>query len=616
MTRFTTSWAPYADLFSRRARVKLGIATLGSLVVSLVETAAIALLFPLIQILSGADMEQGVLGWLHRLLGQPAKIPFILTLMSGVLGGFIVKDVFSLAFRWWMLGFIGREQVATSTRMLRYFLNAPYSVFLQRSVPDMLQTISNAVGMFYIATVGGTMTLVVESFTMLTILGALFLTSPLITSILVLYFGAIGLVFARLVRPRAKRAGENQMHAATIAYAAMTQALGGIEEIKIRHAQEFYVFRYRDAATKGVLAGRVSTTLGEAPRYLLEILFILGLGGVIMFTQTLGSPDALVATLAVMAAAAFRMLPSLTRLLGSVTQIRAGESARNLLFEELTREKTYTASEPAAGCEGRLPFRRELRFDGVTFVFDDGHEPVLDDVSFVVAPGSRVAIVGGSGAGKTTVAKLIMGLHTPTGGRVTVDGVDIVADRCRWQNNLAFVPQDIYLMDLPLCENIAFDHLRADINWDKLSRAVELAHLGEFVSSLPQGLDTMIGERGVRLSGGQRQRLGLARALYRGASVLVLDEATSALDNATERRISETLAQLPAEITTIVIAHRLSTVKDADQIVLLNRGRVAGTGTFAELAQRNTEFAELVALGSLELDSDTGTPLDEEGHLR
>jgi ABC-type multidrug transport system fused ATPase/permease subunit len=616
MTRLKAAWAPYGELFSRRARVKLGIATVGSLVVSLIETAAIALLFPLIQILSGADMEQGVLGWLHRLLGQPAKIPFVLTLMSGVLGGFIVKDVFSLAFRWWMLGFIGREQVATSTRMLRYFLNAPYSVFLQRSVPDMLQTISNAVGMFYMSTVGGTMTLVVESFTMLTILGALFLTSPLITLILVLYFGGIGVLFAKIVRPRAKRAGEDQMHAATIAYASMTQALGGIEEIKIRHAQEFYLFRYRDAATRGVLAGRVGTTLGEAPRYLLEILFILGLGGVIMFTQTLGSPDALVATLAVMAAAAFRMLPSLTRLLGSVTQIRSGESARTLLFEELEREKAYTTAEPKGGCEGQLDFRHELRFENVSFMFDDGHEPVLDDVSFAVSPGSRVAIVGGSGAGKTTVAKLLMGLHTPSSGRITVDGVDIGSERCRWQNNLAFVPQDIYLMDLPLCENIAFDHLRADINWDAMEQAVELAHLGDLVRSLPQGLDTMIGERGVRLSGGQRQRLGLARALYRGASVLILDEATSALDNATERRISETLSGLPSEITTIVIAHRLSTVKDADQIILLNSGKVAGTGTFTELAHRNTEFAELVALGSLQLDDDVAVPLDDQGRLR
>ena len=602
MTRLKAAWAPYGELFSRRARVKLGIATVGSLVVSLIETAAIALLFPLIQILSGADMEQGVLGWLHRLLGQPAKIPFILTLMSGVLGGFIVKDVFSLAFRWWMLGFIGREQVATSTRMLRYFLNAPYSVFLQRSVPDMLQTISNAVGMFYMSTVGGTMTLVVESFTMLTILGALFLTSPLITLILVLYFGGIGVLFAKIVRPRAKRAGEAQLHAATIAYAAMTQALGGIEEIKIRHAQEFYLFRYRDAATRGVLAGRVGTTLGEAPRYLLEILFILGLGGVIMFTQTLGSPDALVATLAVMAAAAFRMLPSLTRLLGSVTQIRSGESARTLLFEELEREKAYTTAEPKGGCEGQLEFRHELRFDGVSFTFDDGHTPVVDKVSFVVKPGSRVAIVGGSGAGKTTIAKLILGLHTPTGGAITVDGVDAISERCRWQNNLAFVPQDIYLMDLPLCENVAFDHLRTDVDWPKLERSISLAHLEDFVATLPQGLDTPVGERGVRLSGGQRQRLGLARALYRGASVLVLDEATSALDNATERRISETLADLPSEITTIVIAHRLSTVKDADQIILLNNGKIAGTGTFSELAHRSTEFAQLIALGSLELD--------------
>jgi ABC-type multidrug transport system fused ATPase/permease subunit len=210
-------------------------------------------------------------------------------------------------------------------------------------------------------------------------------------------------------------------------------------------------------------------------------------------------------------------------------------------------------------------------------------------------------LVGGSGAGKTTLLDVILGLHDPREGRVTVDGVDIAGIKRRWQANIAYVPQDVYLLDATLAENIAFDQAKGDIDPAQLQSAIEQAQLEELVGQLPSGVDTPIGEKGSRLSGGQRQRVGIARALYRQPELLVLDEATSALDNETEHRINETIRALRGDITVLVVAHRLSTVRHADQVVFMKDGRVQCVGTFDEVRRQNPEFERLASLGSLEL---------------
>ena len=237
----------------------------------------------------------------------------------------------------------------------------------------------------------------------------------------------------------------------------------------------------------------------------------------------------------------------------------------------------------------------------VSFRYPGATEDALSSVSVTLAHGSSIAFVGGSGAGKTTLVDVILGLHDPYEGRVTVDGVDIAGRKRRWQTNVGYVPQDVYLLDATLAENIAFDQDSSTIDNAALVRAIAQAQLDDMVARLPSGVDTQVGERGSRLSGGQRQRIGIARALYRRPELLVLDEATSALDNETEHRINETIRELHGAITLVVVAHRLSTVRHADQIAFMNQGRVECVGTFDEVREQSPEFERLVRLGSMGL---------------
>ena len=244
------------------------------------------------------------------------------------------------------------------------------------------------------------------------------------------------------------------------------------------------------------------------------------------------------------------------------------------------------------------PLRQNMRVENVSFEDPGGDHPVLTDVSITLQRGTSLALVGGSGAGKSTLVDLILGMNTPSEGAIRVDGADIQADLPAWRAGIGLVPQEVWFTDGSLRENITFGVEAADVDAEALRAAVTQADLDEFVNSLPAGLETGMGERGARLSGGQRQRIGIARALYARPQLLVLDEATSALDNITERRVTETIQRLSGSISMIVVAHRLSTVRTCDQLVLLRDGRVAAVGTFDEVARTDAEFARMVELGS------------------
>jgi ABC-type multidrug transport system fused ATPase/permease subunit len=587
-------------LFPRSVRPKLVVALLGSVAVSFVETASILLLLPLMQLLGGADPGSGVLGAISRFLGDPPTGRLVVLLVAGVLGGFIIKDVFTMAFRWWVLGFLARQQVRTAARLLSYFLHAPYTMHLRRGMADMMRVVADSVGQFYGRTVAGFISLITEALTILTILVALVWTMPLMTLGLVAYFGLSGYIFLRVIKPRAEAAATRQLEAGKAAFEAAIHSFGGIEEIQIRHAQAHFAGRYARASLTGSMAGRVSSFLSELPKYLMEILFVVGLGLIILASRG-DNGGGLFATVAVLAAAAFRVLPSMTRIITALATIRSGEPSRRMLMAELLDEADMGPAAIRAAEPGRLNFTRDIVFEEVAYQFPDGDQPVLRGVSFTIPAGSSVAFVGGSGAGKTTVARLLLGLLTPTSGRILVDGVDVTTCMSEWQNGLAFVPQDVFHMDLPLSENIAFDQPPDEIDRPALERAVAQAQLSDFVASLPDGLDSRVGDRAVRLSGGQRQRIGIARALYRDPQLLLLDEATSALDNETERKITDTIAALHGQLTIVIIAHRLSTVRHVDRIILLSDGRVGDQGTFAELTARSSEFARFVQLGQLEV---------------
>lgn len=299
------------------------------------------------------------------------------------------------------------------------------------------------------------------------------------------------------------------------------------------------------------------------------------------------------------------MLPSVTALLGSLSQIRVGSASLTVVRAEVSAARAADARRDATQDEPLLALTTDLRLEQVSFRYPTAEHDVLRDVTLRIPFGSTLAIVGASGEGKTTLADLILGLHRPTSGRVLADGVDTAAAPRQWRDNLAYVPQDVFLLDATLAENVAFDVDRDLIDAARLDAALAQAELEDVVAALPNGVDTRVGERGVLFSGGQRQRIGIARALYRQPRLLVLDEATSALDSETEQRITHALDDLRGQLSIIVVAHRLSTVRTADQVAFMKGGRIDAVGTFDELRRTHPDFARLVALGNLDQGEET-----------
>lgn len=573
-------------------------ATFVSVAIALLDTAAIALVYPVVELAVGGEVTGGVLNRISTLLGEaePRRLTVILTVT--VVALFVIKDVFALVYSWWLSGFKALERVRLQTRMLRHFLEAPYTEISRRSSSDMIRTLSDAITQVFGTTVFGLMSLVSNVMSIIAIVVALLISAPIPTLVVLVYFGLTTLVYFTVIKPIALRAGLASAQASVDGWRTALAALGGIKELSLRQTGAFFVERFHDAILRGARAGRTAEFLSGLPRYLLEILFILAIGVFLVLATRAQSGAATLGAVSVFVVAGFRVIPAVTGLLGNLTQLRFGAPYLDIVVAEIREARRNRASSDESG--PRLPFARLLEVDGVSFRYPAGSREVLRDVTVSIPHGSSVALVGSSGAGKTTLADIMLGLHQPTAGRIVVDDVDIAGRRPRWQQNLGYVAQDIFLLDATLAENIAFDKDRADIDPALLTQAIRQAQLEELVAELPDGVESQLGERGARLSGGQRQRVGIARALYRRPELLVLDEATSALDNETEHRISQTIAALHGQITVIIIAHRLSTIRHCDQVVFMSEGRVDAVGSFDEVRARSAEFARLVRLGSLE----------------
>ncbi|SOC57812.1 ABC transporter ATP-binding protein [Ornithinimicrobium cerasi] len=584
----------------RRVKVTLLLASLGLVLIAALDMVAIALVYPLVTLATGETPRIPVLSAITSASGITSRESLLIVLAIAVVVLFTAKSLAGIAFNWWLGGFTNRNRAVLSTRILRSYLYRPFEEVSRRSTAELIRTQQDAVNQFFLSGIYSFMTGLSNLATVVGITTVLFLTAPVPTLVLIAYFAFTGALYSRFVKRPATRAGAAAMASAGRTWRTALTALGGLKEIQLRGAQETFVDRYRSAVHDAAQANRVSGFLGGLPRHVLEVLFVAAIGiAVVMTSTTTPSSEAsrTVGLLGAFVAAGFRILPALNGLLGNITSIQASREGTRLVSAELTgREAVPPANEGSS-----LTYARSLVLQDIVFSYPGSLRPTLTGINLTIPSGATVAFVGSSGAGKTTLIDLILGFHRPQSGSVTADGVDIYSDIEAWRRQVGYVPQDVFIIDGTLEENVYFDRPYADSQRHKeaLGRVLRQADLADFVSSLPDGITTQMGERGSRLSGGQRQRIGLARALYRGPELLVLDEATSALDNVTESRIAEIIRDMGDAVTTLIVAHRLSTVKHADVIVLLDQGRIVGVGNFQELQGQNESFAAMVRLGNL-----------------
>lgn len=570
---------------------------------ALLDLLAVASMLPLTQLLASSDADGGwIAGVLAPLLGTDDRGRMILALALLVAVAFVVKNLSVVAIRWWSLGITNRASSAVQAEVLRRYMAAPYVAHRRRSRGRIMQVLAGAVPATFNGVLLGYITVTVYGLTVLLLAAVLLVAAPLASLAAIVVFGGAALLISGALRPRAFRNGQEMLELETESWRILGPAIDGFRDARIFRREKYFTSGYDRNRVDVARVGRLRGILSELPKYILEIVMVLGIFLVALILFATNDDATAIGLLAMFAAASLRIVPSLNTVVATYNAIVSARPSLEMLREELEdlgRDAEATAhSGTDAGDSIQIP-RADIQVAGLGFRYPDGTEDVLHDVTVTIPVGRTIALVGGSGAGKTTFADILAGLLPATSGSVIVGDVNIADHPRAWLSQVAMVSQKVHLWDETLRNLITFGQSDDEVDEEHLAAVVRQARLDDFVSGLPHGLETRAGENGARLSGGQAQRIGIARALYSRPQVLILDEATSALDNETEHHITETIEELHGQITVVVVAHRLSTVKHADEILYFMDGHLRSRGTMAQLQASDSSFARLIELGSL-----------------
>ena len=559
------------------AERKSAIGLLGLMFLGMVfETLGIGLVIPAIAVLMQDNLaaRYPVVSPLIEWLGNPTHEMLVIGAMAGLIAVYLLKTLFLAFLAWCQARFAFGVQAELSQRLFAAYLRQPYTFHLQRNSAQLIRNVIHEVNVFTSNLLAG-MALFTESLVLLGLCGLLLLIEPLGTLVVMGVLGTAAAGFHFLTRGRLGRWGEARQHHEGLRLQHLQQGLGGAKDVKLLGRESEFLEQYRvhNAETARVMQRQV--TLQQLPRLWLELLAVIGLAVLVLSMLMQGRALELVLpTLGLFAAAAFRLMPSANRVLGAVQTLRYGMP----VIDTLHTEFKLPVPAIAIARPPTVPFRATLELRQITYSYPGAAEPSLSNISLVVQRGESIGFVGASGAGKSTLVDILLGLLTPDVGEVRVDGEDIQKNLRNWQDQIGYVPQTIFLTDDTLRRNVAFGVSDEQIDDVAVERAIRAAQLEDFVASLPDGLEAIVGERGVRLSGGQRQRIGIARALYHDPAVLVLDEATSALDAATEQEVMQAVTALQGSKTILIVAHRLSTVEHCDRLYRLHKGMAVDEG--------------------------------------
>jgi len=547
------------------------------------ETLSTGMVIPAIALLMQQDLAATYPGLqpLLAALGNPGPTELMLKVMLGLVGVYVAKNLFLAFLAWRQTRFAYGVQAQLSQRLFTVYLRQPYTFHLQRNSAQLIRNVLSETSMLAEAIIA-TLNMGTEALVLAGITALLLMVEPLGTLTAVAVLAVAGCSFYYAVRPHLVRWGESRQQHDGLRLQHLQQGLGGAKDVKLLGRETNFLERFREHTMQSARVAQFLATLQMLPRLWLEVLAVVGLATLVAVMLAQGRDAAtIVPTLGLFAAAAFRIMPSVNRIISATQVLRYNLPVVNTLHEEAKLEPEEPA--PSAGQAAGKELRHAIRLDGVTFAYPGATAPALTGASLSIRKGESVGFVGPSGSGKSTLVDVVLGLLTPNSGHVLVDDEDVQSDLRRWQDQIGYVPQSIYLTDDTLRRNVAFGLPDHAIDEAAVVRAIRNAQLEEFVAGLPEGLETIVGERGVRLSGGQRQRIGIARALYHDPSVLVLDEATSALDSETERFVMEAVNALRGGKTVLIVAHRLSTVDKCDRLYRLDSGRIAAEETHREV---------------------------------
>lgn len=570
---------------------KLRVFELGVLMVigGLLETCSISLVLPFMNAAMNPDaiMEKPYVKWVCRLLSIDTSQGFLMSLAVLLAVIYILKNVYLLFEYNIQYRFVYGNMFEMQKRLLDHFIHRPYEYFLKVNSGEVIRVVN--VDTFAVFSLLSTiLALFSETVVSAMLIATVFIMSPLITTVMAVILLFLLLVINYMLKPIMKRAGKEYQTSAAGMNKWLLQSIQGIKELKVMAKEAFFQENYNRYGGQYVTSLRKKQIFSIVPRFFIEALCMSAMFLILAFLLFKGAAlTEIVPIVSAVAMAAVRLMPSVNRMSSSLADISYGEPMLDKLIEnlkdlsgkdgvslmmDLSYKGGTSKNEKISSCE------KELKFHEITYHYPGSEQYVLQGASMTIAVGESVGIVGESGAGKTTSVDIILGLLRPEKGQVLVDGHDIADDMEGWLAMVGYIPQMIFMLDDTIRANVAFGMPDAEFTDDDVWHALEEASLAEFVRKLPDGLDTEIGEQGVRLSGGQRQRIGIARALFRNPQVLIFDEATSALDNNTESAIMESIHRLHGKKTMIIIAHRLTTIEACDHIFRVEDGKIRREG--------------------------------------
>lgn len=568
-------------VLSKKQKIRVVILLFLILIGALLETLGISMILPVVSAILEEDAlhTNDLIVWINQFLKIDNINTFIIIMIFIMIGVFVVKNIYMLGMYYVQYSFIANNQYRISRDLLQVYLNRPYEFYLNSNTSDVLRTVySDSTGIFSL------LLQCIQLVTEVTVAGCICIVLMAVdfkmTLLMAVLLGVTTGVVSRVLKPKMQHIGQESRTNQSLMYNSIIQCVMGIKDVKIFAKEGYFLDSYKKFGRKYYDLYRSNSVLSSVPRLLIETVSI---GGVLAYLAAMifsGSEvTGMLTQLSAFAVAASRLMPCANRASTYLASIAYYKPTLDFVYENVEMPENAEAEEDAKIDRGveKLSCEKEIVIKNLSYKYPNSDTYIVQNARMTIPVGKSVGIVGASGAGKTTVVDIILGLLSSEQGDILCDGKDVFEDYAGWLHNIGYIPQTINLMDESIRCNVAFGVEEAEIDEDRVWEVLEEAQMKDFIKNLPEGLDTEIGERGVRLSGGQRQRLGIARALYHDPELLILDEATSALDNDTEAAIMEAIDNFHGKKTLLIIAHRLKTIEHCDMIYKVENGKIERT---------------------------------------
>lgn len=538
------------------------------------EVLGVSMMLPLVTAVMNPDIirENNFCAGICRVFFITSHVDFVIWCIVALIIIFIIKAVYltfeySIQYR-----FVYNNRFMTQSRLLEAYLNRPYEYFLSAQSGEIVRIVqedaNNAFNMLIVI-----LSFATEAVVSAAVIITIFVINPFMTVFVAAMLLVLMILIAKGFRPLLRREGEIYQKTYAAANKWLLQSISGIKEVKVTQTEHFFLNNFVKYGQKMVNAARWNSTLQTIPRNMIEVVSVCSMMVVLGIMIAAGySIDSLLPSLSAFVMAAVKLLPSANRMIAGVTQATFFEPALDNMLENLGILEEKTSERDSN--KDVLELKKEICLSGIHYTYPGAGKEVFAHANLTIPLGSSIGIVGVSGAGKTTVVDILLGLLRPQKGQVLADGLDVTTNMPGWLSHIGYIPQAIFMLDDSIRENVLFGHAEKGNTDEEVWLALEEAQLADFVRRLPKGLDTEIGERGVRLSGGQRQRIGIARALFKNPDIIVFDEATSALDHETEEAIMKSIHALYGKKTMIIIAHRLTTIECCDAVYRVENGQL------------------------------------------